>query len=105
MSTHSILHLATSADWDARVGGRYQPVAYESEGFIHCCTHEQIAGVVGRYYVGRDDLMLLTLDESKLTADLIWEDTSGSGVEFPHIYGPIDVAAVTSVEPFDPASV
>ncbi|MEM9565393.1 MAG: DUF952 domain-containing protein [Actinomycetota bacterium] len=42
---------------------------------------------------------MLTIDPAGLTSDLIWEDTSGRGERFPHIYGPIDLAAVTDAAP------
>ena len=97
-----ILHLAADSDWADRSSSHYQPAAFEAEGFVHCCTPAQLPGVVSRYYEGRSDVVMLLLDESKLDAPLVWEDTSGSGDEFPHVYGPIALEAVLSCLPFDP---
>ena len=46
--------------------------------------------------------MLLQIDEDLLTSPVVVEDLVGSGEPFPHIYGPIDLAAVVSVTPADP---
>ena len=47
-----------------------------------------------------DDLVLLWVDESKLTSPLQWDDVPGAADPFPHIYGPLNVAAVVRVEEF-----
>ncbi len=93
-----LLHAATRADWDARTDDHYAPEGLASEGFVHCATAAQLPGVLERHYRGRDDLVLLHLDAGALTCDLVWEDTSGRGEAFPHVYGPIPVAAVASLE-------
>ncbi|MEL6981195.1 MAG: DUF952 domain-containing protein [Actinomycetota bacterium] len=91
-------HAATRADWDARSETHYEPAGLAAEGFVHCSTAEQLRATLGRYYVGRSDLVLLTLDAAALTADLVWEDTSGRGELFPHVYGPIPLGAVITAE-------
>ena len=94
-------HLAASADWERRADGHYAPAGLEPEGFVHLCTPEQLDGVVDRYYRGRDDLVLLTVRTDRLDAPLVWEDTTGSGQDFPHVYGPIALTAVVSALPFE----
>ena len=37
---------------------------------------------------------MLRIDPDRLTSPVVVEDLTGSGEEFPHVYGPIDVAAV-----------
>ncbi len=96
-----ILHLAADADWAARTATHYAPAAFAAEGFVHCSTAEQLPGVVERYYRGRTDVRLLTIDPARLDAPLLWEDTTGRGEDFPHVYGPIALAAVMADEPFD----
>lgn len=91
-------HVATRADWDARSDTDYEPAGLAAEGFVHCSTAAQLPATVGRYYTGRSDLVLLTLDTAALTADLVWEDTSGRGERFPHIYGSIPLPAIVAVE-------
>ncbi len=97
----SILHLAALSDWEQRSSALYEPAGLVDEGFIHLCTPTQLPGVVERYYQGRSDLLLLTVDPDRLGATLVWEDSTGSGEDFPHVYGPLELSAVLSAEPFE----
>ncbi len=98
-----ILHLALQDDWDAAVasGGVYDRstvgVSLAEEGFIHCSFPDQVVATAGRYYAGRDDVVVLVIDTDRLDAEVRVEDLSGTGVEFPHIYGPITADAVVDV--------
>ena len=68
-------------------------------GFIHLCTADQVAGVAARFYRGVTDLILLHVDESMLTATVVFEDVAGE--RFPHLYGPLNTDAVVAVtDPF-----
>ena len=69
------------------------------EGFIHCATAEQWPAVVGRYYADVTDLVLLHVDERLLSSPVVVEQLDGAPEPFPHVYGPIDLAAVVRVEP------
>ena len=89
---------ATRADWDARAATHYRPSGLANEGFVHCSTPAQLPATLDRHYRDRDDLVLLTIDVGALTGDLIWEDTSGRGEAYPHVYGPIPLAAVVGVD-------
>ena len=58
-----ILHIVTRAEWEAaQTGERYAPPSLEREGFIHFSTPAQVLGSAGRYYAGRNDLLLLQVD-------------------------------------------
>jgi len=97
-----ILHIAQPADVEAGNSlRRYRCGSLDSEGFIHCCTPEQLAGVVERYYSGVAGLMLLSIDPDKLIARLEFENTVGGSELFPHIYGEINLDAVTAIESLD----
>lgn len=96
-----ILHLAALSDWEQRSDAFYEPAGLAVEGFIHLCTSTQLPGVVERYYQGRADLMLLTVNPDGLGSALVWEDSTGSGEDFPHVYGPLELSAVIKAEPFD----
>lgn len=98
-----ILHITRRADWEsAQALGDYRLDTLETEGFIHCSTPEQVLGPANEFYRGQDDLVLLVIDPQRLEADLIYEDSHHSGAAFPHIYGPLNLDAVTSVVPFPP---
>ena len=94
-----IYHIATEADWRLRTDS-YAPEGWRREGFVHCSTDEQLVRVANHIFAGRRDLVLLSIDPSQLSALVVWEDSEGSGEDFPHIYGAIEVAAVVAVEPF-----
>ncbi len=46
-------------------------------------------------------LLLLTLDPERIGADIRWEPVPGHAGPFPHIYGPVPVAAVLRAVPLD----
>lgn len=98
-----ILHITHRADWQtARVAGEYWPDSLDTEGFIHCSTPEQVLGPANEFYRGQTDLVLLVIDPAHLTQKLVYEDCYESGTAFPHIYGPLNLDAVTAVVPFIP---
>lgn len=98
-----ILHITTPEAWATAVAhGRYIPDSLQHEGFIHCSTLAQTAGTANKHYAGAAGLQLLCIDPQRLSAPLVYEDSYGSGQEFPHIYGPLNLDAVTRVLPFPP---
>ena len=81
-------------DWHkAAVTGLYTPLAFEHEGFIHCATEEQLAGVSERYFKGQT-VLKLTLNVSLLVHPPKYEWSASVNQKFPHIYGPINLDAV-----------
>ena len=76
----------------------------EEEGFVHCSTPGQLAGVLGRYYADHDrDLVLLTIDPDRLASPLVWEvGDPVTGEEFPHVYGPLTPDAVVATRVLHP---
>ena len=97
-----IYHVVKNTDWQNAVEqGFYAAPSLANEGFIHTSTKEQVKGVVERYYAGQTDLLLLHIDESKLTALLIYELAPSVNEEFPHVYGQINLDAVADVKVWD----
>jgi uncharacterized protein (DUF952 family) len=94
-----IYHVTTQPEWDAAVKqGFYASAALKEEGFIHCSMEEQVQGVVERYYAGKTNLVKLVIDTDQLTSRLVYEWSPSTADTFPHVYGPINVSAVTAVE-------
>ena len=92
-----IFHITSFYDWERQSKEKFfAPEAFAEEGFIHCCAHDQLQGVLQRYYAGRSNLLLLHIDESKLESELKYE-TSVQGEMFPHVFGPINKTAITQV--------
>jgi glutathione S-transferase len=91
-------HLAEGPEWaDAVRTGSYQRStrgqSLAEVGFVHCSYPDQLAGVAAAFYADAGDLVLLRIDPARVPAGIRVEDG------FPHIYGPIPVAAVTAAEP------
>ena len=105
-----ILHITSRAEWnEAQTRGAYTAPSLQTEGFIHCSTEKQVIHVANAFYRGRNDLVLLVIDESKLTPELKWEPPAGPpapGIsdsdKFPHVFGAINLTAVASVLDFVP---
>ncbi len=105
-----IHHLALDDAWsEARRAGTYTVstlgLDLSDVGFIHCSRPEQVDGVFDRFY--RDvsgPVVLLTIDTELLTAPWQYDEVPGESLSFPHIYGPLNVDAVVSTEPFRPSA-
>ena len=93
----TIYHVTDQPTLDKVADDTYTCDSLEAEGFIHCCTKDQLAGVLERYYQGVTGLKLLKIDTASLTARLIYENTVGGEELFPHVYGPINMNAVVDV--------
>lgn len=52
-----------------------------------------------RHYAGKVSLTLLAVDETQLTAPVRRENTRGGTEQFPHVYGPVTLAAVVAHAP------
>jgi len=92
-----IYHITTNKAWqEALLKGHYETESLLTEGFIHNSTLQQVAAVVNRYYKNATDLILLHIDESKLTSPLKYELAPSVNEFFPHIFGPINIEAVIS---------
>ena len=107
-----ILHLTERSLWDAaRARGSYEMSTrgrtLADVGFIHCSLRRQLPAVAAFLYGsydGPDPLVVLVIDEERLTVPVRYEPPAPGAEEFPHIYGPLPVAAVTSVEPWPPVT-
>jgi uncharacterized protein (DUF952 family) len=80
----------------------YAPHSLRSEGFIHCSTLAQVIDTANRFYRGQQDLLVLCIEESRLTAELKYEAPAmphGEAADelFPHLYGELNVEAVERV--------
>ena len=98
-----IFHITDGATWEAsqQAGehtGSTRGIDLAEEGYIHCSTAAQWPGVLERYYSDATDLVLLHVDEEQLTSRLVYEQLPGMPEVFPHVYGPINLAAVVRTE-------
>lgn len=66
------------------------------DGFIHFSTASQVAGTVTKHFAGQTGLFLVAIDADALGDALRWEPSRG-GELFPHLYGELDLGAVTQI--------
>src|SRR5271156_3726394 len=98
-----IVHIVKRGEWELAVSrGTYAPDSLRTEGFIHCSTPAQMIDTANRFYRGQRDLVVLFIDESRLTAELKYEAPAmphdeAAGDLFPHLYGELNVEAVVRV--------
>lgn len=93
-----IFHITSVVEWDLCAHSQtYLPASYDAEGFVHLSTSSQVPGVLQRYYQGRTDLLLLTIDETKLTSPLKYEPSTGAEL-YPHLYGALNKSAIVKIE-------
>ena len=78
----------------AQAGGEYTPDGYSSDGFAHFSFAHQVATVANAIYRDVPDLMVIEVESDMVPAELRVEDCYESGEPFPHVYGPIPIAAV-----------
>ena len=94
-----IFHIVPDCVWqESRTGKEYRGDTLATEGFIHCSTAEQVVRTANRIFRGRQGLIVLQINSSRVTSRIVYEDTSGSGETFPHIYGPLNVVAVEGIQ-------
>lgn len=98
MESDYIYHVTTKKQWaDALLLGHFDSDTLATEGFIHCSTEPQIAGVLDRYYKGKTDLVKLKIEKSKVDRPLIFELAGSINEVFPHIHGALNLNAVVEV--------
>jgi uncharacterized protein (DUF952 family) len=94
----TIYHFTTIEEWDSQLQNEdYFPSAFLKEGFIHCSKKEQLKGVLERFFKNVDEVYLLKISATKLTAQLKVEKAS-NGDFFPHVYGKINKTAIDEIE-------
>ena len=99
----SIYHITTAHQAaEAERVGTYLPAEFTREGFIHCSYRHQVLPVANRIFVGKENLVLLKVDPSRLTVRIVDENLEGGTELFPHVYGAIPWSAVVEVIDFHP---
>ena len=66
------------------------------DGFIHFSTAAQVAETARKHYFGQTGLFLVAVDADALGDALRWEPSRNDEL-FPHLYGELDLGAVTAI--------
>jgi uncharacterized protein (DUF952 family) len=92
-----LFHIITREAWrEALRVGSHRPESLATEGFIHLSEGRQWRATAARFFRGRGELLLLSLDPATFMSELRFEDADGDA--FPHLYGPFAVEGVEAVE-------
>lgn len=96
--TDPIFHIAVAGEW-AEATSAYRPERFDEDGFIHCSTASQVMRVARARFRGRNDVILLRIDPDSVEREVRLENLDGGDELFPHIYGELELSAVTGIEP------
>jgi uncharacterized protein (DUF952 family) len=103
MDSQIIYHLTTVEEWeDAQDKGGYEPPSFKKEGFVHCCTEQQLKSVQERLFKGQENLVKLVIDPSLLNQKLQYDRDEQLQQDFPHVYGPLNISAVIEIVFLEP---
>jgi uncharacterized protein (DUF952 family) len=94
----SIYKICPASAWrEAERQGVYRGSSDDArDGFIHFSAAAQVAATAKKHYFGRTGLFLIQVDADALGDALRWE-LSRNDELFPHLYGELDLGAVTCV--------
>ncbi len=89
-----VFKIATVDEWsEAATTGIYAGSADDRrDGFIHLSAQHQLQGTLEKHFKGKDDLVLIAFEASRLEPQLRWEQSRG-GELFPHLYQSIAVSS------------
>ncbi len=98
-SDRKIYKICPAALWStAQAAGVFEGAPVDlKDGFIHFSPRAQVAETARRHFAAQAGLKLLTIDAAALGSGLRWEPSRGGDL-FPHLYGPLPLAAVERVE-------
>ncbi len=72
----------------------------EADGYVHLSTADQLAETLDKHFAGQSGLVVATVDLTQLGDTVRWEVSRG-GALFPHVYGPLPLAAMVGFEQVD----
>ena len=96
----TIYKICENALWrEAERAGLFRGAPVDArDGFIHFSTAAQVRETAPRHFAGAADLMLIAVETAALGGALRWEVSRGGDL-FPHLYGPLPLAAVLWAKP------
>jgi uncharacterized protein (DUF952 family) len=96
-----IYHIVLPEIWENFKDGKfYEAESLKTENFIHCSFGNQIETVLQRYYKDAERVFLLHIEPKLLTAKLVEEPSTNNEI-YPHIYGRINMEAITEIKKRD----
>ena len=94
-----IYKICSASAWrEAERSGVYRGSADDlRDGFIHFSTASQVTETARKHFFGQTGLFLIEVDTDALGSALRWERSRNDDL-FPHLYGELDLGAVTGVQ-------
>jgi uncharacterized protein (DUF952 family) len=94
----TIYKISPASAWrEAERQGVYKGSADDlRDGYIHFSTAAQVAETARKHYFGQTGLFLIAVDADALGDELRWERSRNDEL-FPHLYGELDLGAVTAI--------
>jgi uncharacterized protein (DUF952 family) len=95
-----ICHVVQEMDWElAASEEHYASPSLERDGFLHCCTREQLPFVLAKHFPDATGLLVVTFETDEVEDEVLWVESEPGMKPFPHLHGPLPRAAVRSVLP------
>ena len=96
----TIYKICEAAQWEEALrDGKFIGSAVDfADGYIHFSSAGQAAATAARHFAGQTGLVVIAVNAAALGNALKWEVSRG-GALFPHLYGPLPVAAVRWAKP------
>jgi uncharacterized protein (DUF952 family) len=93
-----IYKICPASAWrEAERQGVYRGSADDArDGFIHFSAASQVSETANKHFSGQSALFLVEVDADVLGDALRWEPSRNNEL-FPHLYGELDLGAVTAV--------
>ena len=83
----------------AEADGQFRGSAVDArDGFIHFSSAAQVVETAAKHFAKQTYLMLVAVDAVALGSALRWERSRNDDL-FPHLYGPLPLAAVRWAKP------
>jgi uncharacterized protein (DUF952 family) len=99
MTAYKILTAAEWAQFQAEGIFHGAPVDL-ADGYVHLSAAGQLQGTLDKHFAGQTGLVIAEVDLAALGDTVKWEVSRG-GALFPHVYGPLPMAAVLGVRGVD----
>ena len=93
-----IYKICPASAWrEAERQGVYRGSAVDiRDGFIHFSLPSQVAETAWKHFAGQTGVFLIAVDADALGEALRWEPSRNDEL-FPHLYGELDLGAVTAI--------
>jgi len=75
----------------------YRTSSLDTEGFIHCSPKDKVRSSAVKFFNKEKEILLIYIDQSKVSSEIIWEDSNNDNFLFPHIYGELNLEAVVEI--------